>query len=156
LRADSWAPRFDAPKTRVEEETTGIQRVLITSSARSDSPLAGLQVTQCYEIYDGFPVIRKTVNVSNAGDRWLKLNNLVLDDLELAAGFRHQTPLTPGERGAGPSVIAFGTEDGASGVIAVSEIPSALRETRETGAMGYSKELFEWVLGPGEAFVSEP
>ena len=42
------------------------------------------------------------------------------------------------------------------GLIVASEVPAALRSVREDGAMGYSDEYFEWVLGPKETFVSEP
>lgn len=168
VQANSWSAYFEPAVCRVRESgsqvaagvspaaATGSGLLVITAQAIPSSPLKGLTVRLCYEVYDGFPVIRKWVEISNGGMRWLKLNKLVIDDLELAADCRHQTPLTPGERGAGPSVIAFGTPDGRRGVIAVSEIPSALRHTSDTGAMGYSEELFEWVLGPGETFVSEP
>ena len=168
VRASSWSAYFEPVLRRVNRSdahagagasptaATGSGRLVIAASAIPSSPLKGLTVRVCYEVYAGFPVLRKWVEISNTGKRWLKLNKLVIDDLELATDCRHQTPLTPGERGAGPSVIAFGTPDGRRGVIAVSEIPSALRETSDTGAMGYSAELFEWVLGPGERFVSEP
>jgi hypothetical protein len=154
--ASSWAKHFEQPTSEVALSKGGTQRVVISGRARPESPLAGLKVDVCYEVYDRFPVIRKWVSISNSGTRWLKLNEMVIDDFDLAAGSRHQTPLTPSERGAGSSVVAFGTEDGARGLIAVSEIPSALRRIRDSGAMGYSDELFEWVLGPGEGFTSEP
>jgi hypothetical protein len=168
VRASSWSAHFEPAACRVSQsgthvaagaspaEAKGSGLLVITAQASSSSPLKGLTVRLRYEVYDGFPVIRKWVEISNGGSRWLKLNKLVIDDLEFAADCHHQTPLTPGERGAGPSVIAFGTPDGRRGVIAVSEIPSALRHTSDTGAMGYSEELFEWVLGPGETFISEP
>jgi hypothetical protein len=156
IDATTWATHFERPALRVVHPTAGVQRLYITAAAKRGSPLAGMTVTQCFEIYDGFPVIRKWIEHANAGNRWLKLNELLIDDLELAPAFRHPTPLTPSERGAGPSVIAFGTPTGSRGVIAASEVPSALRQVHATGAMGYSTELFEWVLGPGEQFVSEP
>ena len=168
VRANAWSAYFEPVACRIRQSgthvaagvspaaATGSGLLVITAQASSSSPLKGLTVRLCYEVYDGFPVIRKWVEITNGGTRWLKLNKLVIDDLELAADCRHQTPLTPGERGAGPSVIAFGTPDGRRGVVAVSEIPSALRETSDTGAMGYSEEIFEWVLGPGETFISEP
>lgn len=56
----------------------------------------------------------------------------------------------------GPSVVSFSTPDRATGVIAASEIPSAMRQINRDGSMGYRMELFEWVLGPDESFVSEP
>ena len=168
VRASSWSAYFEPATCRVmppgthvaagvsPAAATGTGLLLVTAQAVPSAPFKGLTVRVCYEVYGGFPVIRKWVEIANGGTRWLKLNRLVLDDLELAPNCRHQTPLTPGERGASPSVLAFGALDGSRGVIAVSEIPSALRETSETGAMGYSGELFEWVLGPGDRFVSEP
>lgn len=168
IRASSWSAYFEPVSCRISQSgvhvaagfspsaATGSGLLLVTARAIPSAPLKGLSVRICYEVYDGFPVIRKWVEIHNGGTRWLKLNNLVIDDVELAADCRYQTPLTPGERGAGPSVIAFGTSDARRGLITVSEIPSALRETSGTGAMGYSTELFEWVLGPGEMFVSEP
>ena len=67
-----------------------------------------------------------------------------------------QTALTPGERGAGPSIIAFSNKQQTRGVIVASEIPSALRQISDQGASGYAPDFFEWVLGPAEHFVSEP
>ncbi len=156
LRANAWSEHFEAATSRLTRFAGGRQLLVITARTAQASPLKGLEVNLCYELYGGFPVIRKWVEIANGGNRWLKLNKLVIEDIELAADCRHQTPLTPGERGAGPSMIAFGTPDGHRGLIAVSEIPSALRQTRETGAMGYAEEFFEWVLGPSERFVSEP
>ena len=156
LRAAGWSAHFENATCRVTKPGTGRQLLIITAQAAPASPLNGLGVSLCYEIYDGFPVIRKWIEFSNGGEHWLKLNKLVIDDLQLGKDCCHQVALTPGERGAGPSVIAFGTPDGQHGVIAVSEIPSALRRTRDTGAMGYADEYFEWILGPQEKFASEP
>jgi hypothetical protein len=156
LQAGKWSAHFETAACRSTQPQPGRQLLVITAHAAQASPLKGLSVDLYYEIYEGFPVIRKWVEVSNQGRNWLKLNKLVIEDVALAGDYCHQTPLTPGERGAGPSVIAFGTQDGQDGVIAVSEIPSALRHTQETGAMGYADEYFEWVLGPGEKFTSEP
>lgn len=156
VRLDAWADHFQVPSCTQTQAATGTRLLVISASGAPATPLKDLKVELCYEIYDGFPVIRKWVKISNTGTNWLKLNSLVIDDLVLASDCRRQTPLTPSESGAGPSVVAFETQDERRGVIAVSEIPSALRQTRETGAMGYTDALFEWVLGPGEQFVSEP
>jgi alpha-galactosidase len=58
--------------------------------------------------------------------------------------------------GVQPSVVAFDGAGGRFGLIAASEIPSALRTISEQGLMGYTAGLFEWVVGPGEEFSSEP
>jgi hypothetical protein len=156
LAGASWRNYFDAPETKITRGDDHEQRAAIQFTARKDSPLAGLRVQVTYEIFDGFPAIRKWVEIANHGAHWLKLDHLVIDDRELAAAYRHQTPLTPGERGAGPSVIGFADQPQTCGIIAVSEIPSALRLMKPDGAMGYADELFEWALGPGESFQSEP
>ena len=114
-----------------------------------------LAVDVCYELYDGHPAIRKWVQISNRGPAWLRIDHLALDDIRLTGGFRHRTPLTDAGNGAGSSVVAYHDSEGTAGVIAASEIPSALRHIDENGAQGYRDDLFEWVLGPGEQFVSE-
>ena len=53
-------------------------------------------------------------------------------------------------------MVGFGNAGTIAGLIAASEIPSALRSMGKDGAMGYSEEWFEWILGPKETFVSEP
>ena len=156
VRADSWARQFGKLQVSVIKPAPGCQRVIIATSKVRTPDLKGLKIKLVYEVYEGFPVIRKWVEISNGGQRWLKGDNFTIDDLELGSDYRNQTSLTPGERGAGSSIVAFGTADGARGVIAVSEIPSALRHTAASGAMGYAQDYFEWVLGPGESFVSEP
>ena len=156
VRADSWARQFGKLQVSVIKTAPGCQRIIIETSKERAPDLKGLKIKLVYEVYEGFPVIRKWVEVSNGGKRWLKVDSFTIDDLELGPDYRNQTPLTPGERGAGSSIVAFGTADGARGVIAVSEIPSALRHTAASGAMGYAQDYFEWVLGPGESFVSEP
>jgi hypothetical protein len=115
-----------------------------------------LGVDVVYEVYDDHAAIRKWVEITNRGGSWLRVNHLALDDIRLADAFRTRTPLTAADYGAEASVVAYGSRDGTVGVIAASEIPSALRHIDETGAQGYRDELFEWVLGPGERFVSEP
>ena len=53
-------------------------------------------------------------------------------------------------------MIGFGDARQSRGLIAASEIPSALRSIGQNGAMGYADDHFEWVLGPSERFESEP
>ncbi len=156
LAANAWGPDLRTGEVTISQPAPGRRLLTIPAQGLPNSPLKGLEVRLCFEIYDGFPAVRKWIEVSNAGNLWLKLSNLVVDDFELGTDFKHGEPLTPGERGAGPCVIAFGDPAGRRGLILVNEVPSALRHTAATGAMGYSEELFEWVLGPGERFVSEP
>ena len=53
-------------------------------------------------------------------------------------------------------MVTFEVLGGAAGLIAAGEVPSALRSISEQGAMGYTVLLFEWILGLGEEFESEP
>jgi hypothetical protein len=156
VEASTWSAGFEVTDRRVTQPTAATQRLTVQARARKETAWEGLELNLCYEIYPGYPVIRKWVELVQRGPRWLKLEQLTIDDLELAPSCRQRTLLTPDERGAGSSVVAFGHPDGEYGVVAVSEVPSALRRIHETGAMGYADQWFEWVLGPGETFVSEP
>ena len=156
IEGKSWGSNFEVAITRLSRPSKTSQRLVIHTEAQTNSRLAGIQVNEVYEIYDGYPVIRKWLEVVNHSKHWVKLNHMVIDDLELSSAYRHTTLLTPGEMGAGPSVIGLGDETETLGVIAVSEIPSALRQTHPDGAMGYADDLFEWTLGPDEDFISEP
>ena len=108
-----------------------------------------------YEIYDGYPAIRKWIGITNNSARWLKIDSLSIDEISLSPVFDLATPLTPEEKGAESSIISFSNSNRSTGIIAASEIPSALRHIAKDGAMGYANEYFEWVLGPSENFVSE-
>ena len=156
IEAGSWNALFEVTGQRVAQQTNSVQRLTVEARAKKGTVLEGVELNLCYEIYDGDPVIRKWVEITQRGMRWIKLEKLVIDDLELDASCRQRTLLTPDERGAGSSVVAFGNPNSEYGLIAVSEIPSALRHIQNSGAMGYADEWFEWVLGPGETFVSEP
>jgi hypothetical protein len=156
IEARSWNALFEVTGQRVAQPTGSVQRLTVQARARKGTVLDGLELNLCYEIYDDYPVIRKWVETTQRGKHWIKLEKLVIDDLELDASCRQRTLLTPDERGAGSSVVAFGNTNSEYGLIAVSEIPSALRHIRNSGAMGYADQWFEWVVGPGETFVSEP
>lgn len=153
---NSWQECFDLTRVAVTTPRSGVERVTVRSRSLRDPVLAGVSVSQIYEIYDGYPVIRKWVEFQNNGANWLRLDKLVIDDLRLLSGFLERTPLTPSERGAGSSMIAFSNREQTRGIIVASEIPSALRRIGDGGSSGYAPEHFEWVLGPGERFVSEP
>ena len=147
---------FDILTHRISQTPSGGYRLNVHARATKGEMLNGVSIDLYYEVYPGFPVIRKWIELTNNSPNWLKIDGLVIDDIELEAAHSSKTLLTPDERGACSSVIAFGTPDRSRGVIAVSEVPSALRSISDTGAMGYSAENFEWVLGPSEGFTSEP
>jgi hypothetical protein len=154
--ARSWEPCFDCATVAVCRPEPGVQRLVIRTRSLKDPVLAGVSITLIQEVYDGYPVIRKWVEVDNHGANWIKLENLLTDDISIRPEFSNQTALTPSERGATSSLLAFSTADHARGVIVASEVPSALRLIRDRGASGYNPDYFEWVLGPSERFVSEP
>jgi hypothetical protein len=152
----SWGRCFDLNNVTVFTPRRGVQRVVIRARSLKDPLLAGVSINLIYETYEGYPVIRKWVEVSNNSANWIKLSHLLIDDIQIRPEFRNKTLLTPSERGAGSSVVAFSHSDKTSGVLSASEIPSALRTIHDTGSSGYNTEHFEWVLGPAENFISEP
>jgi len=152
----TWKSCFNLSSVAIFSPAPGVNRLIVRVRSLEDPILAGVSINVIYEVYEGYPVIRKWVEVRNNSANWLRLSDLVIDDMQLAPAFRNQTLLTPSERGAGASVAAFSHEDGRRGLIVASEVPSALRMIRDTGASGYNPEHFEWVLGPAEAVESEP
>ena len=140
----------------VMPQKEGVTSLTLYAGPAAKGPLAGVSVTLTYQVYAGFPVVRKWLEIHNGGTQWMKVDHLLIDDVSIAPAFDLRTPLTPAERGAGSSLVAMTNHDASVGVIAASEVPSALRHIADNGAMGYTDELFEWVLGPGESFTSEP
>ena len=154
--AGTWRECFGLTNVTLTAPNPGTQRVVIRSRSLNDPLLAGVSVNLIYEVYEGYPVIRKWVEIYNNGANWLKLDNFLTDDIGLGNGFAQGAELTPSERGASASIVAFVQADNTKGVIVASEVPSALRLITGHGASGYNPEFFEWVIGPAEAFVSEP
>lgn len=152
----TWKSCFNLSNVAICSPAPGVKRLIVRVRSLADAILAGVSINVIYEVYEGYPVIRQWVEIRNSSANWLRLSELVIDDMELAPAFRNQTMLTPSERGAGASMAAFSHEDRRRGLIVASEVPSALRMIRDTGASGYNPEHFEWVLGPAEAFESEP
>ncbi|MGV8096132.1 MAG: hypothetical protein AB2L24_30130 [Mangrovibacterium sp.] len=109
-----------------------------------------------YEIYSGYPVIRKWVTFRNRGDQWIKISGLMPGNWHPVEKYSHTTMLTPNSCGLDPSVLAFSDPAYSQGVISVSEVPSKLRHLGLDGSNGYDPDLFEWVIGPGESFESDP
>lgn len=141
---------------KLEQPRLGVSRLTLSTPLANAGAIQDVTLALVYEVYEGHPAIRKWVRIHNRGQRWLKIDRLTIDVIVLSDGFRQKVALTPAERGAGSSVQAFGNADQSRGIIAVSEVPSALRNIDDSGAMGYAPDQFEWVLGPGEEFVSEP
>ena len=121
----------------------------------ADVQWEGINVEVIYEIYEGYPVIRKWINLTNSGKNWVKISDFSLTDLNLSASYNKVTHLTPRARDIDPSIIAFGNEDASRGVILASEVPSKLRVLTDHGVAAYHPGYFEWVIGPEESFDSE-
>ncbi len=154
--AAKWSDSFDILTHRFSKPKPGVTHLNIRAQSTKGKLPQGISIDLFYEIYDGHPAIRKWVEITNNSGTWLKIENLIIDDIKLTDNFSHQTLLTPSERGAGSSVVAFANQNNSRGLIAVSEIPSALRDIGDHAAMGYAQQHFEWVLGPSERFTSEP
>ncbi|HWQ52491.1 MAG TPA: hypothetical protein VN442_02325 [Bryobacteraceae bacterium] len=154
LEASSWRRQGGKPTATVTKPAPGVTRLSIHTALAGNSMLEGVGVELNYEVYEGYPVVRKWAVVRNGGSLWLKLERMMVDDLHLVSLTRRS--LAAAMFGVQPSVVAFEGPGARYGMIAASEIPSALRTISEQGAMGYTPNLFEWVLGPGEEFSSEP
>lgn len=148
---------FGVSKPAVTHPKPGVTRLTIRARAKPGGALSGVSIGIIYEVYEGYPAIRKWIEVSNSGSNWLRISEMLIDDIGLAPEHANTTLLTPEERGACSSVMAFGAPDRSNGILAVSEVPSAPRMIdKKSGAMGYADANFEWVLGPSETFTSEP
>lgn len=149
-----WEQIFGRPVYIISNPSQEETRLTIRCQS-ADNLYGGLVVSIFYEIHQGFPGIKKWVSISNNSPQWIKIDRLVIDNLHFDKNFSILTDLTPSENGAVSSVRCFTNKDKSTGMIAASEVPSALRSIGEDGKMGYSG-YFEWVLGPAESFVSEP
>ncbi len=147
---------FDSLSYSVFSPGDNKSRLVITLIASGNNEWKGLSAEINYEIYTGFPVIRKWINIRNEGGKWLKISGLILENFLSLPRYSNTTLLTPNSRGIDPSVVAFSDTTASSGLILANEIPSKLRMLSGKGEMGYNPELFEWVVGPGESFESEP
>ncbi len=156
IQASQWADSFARATPEVSRPASDVSRLTVRAVAREGSVLDGLAVTVIYEVYRDEPVVRKWVEIVNESSVWRKIEQLTIDDFALAPSISERVPLTPAGYGVGTSMIGFASSDGTFGVIAANEIPSGLRNIADTGALGYHPERFEWVLGPGEKFISEP
>lgn len=116
----------------------------------------GLSAELIYELYHGYPVTGKRIRFINNSEQWMKIGNLMIDDFQIAEPFSLRTFLTPEARGVDAGIVAFSDTMASTGIIAASGVPSKLRRLSADGSSGYNPEYFEWVLGPGESFESEP
>jgi hypothetical protein len=154
LEAGSWSAAAGPAKASVARPSSGVTRLTLAASLAKDPLYAGLSIELCYELYDRYPVVRKWAVLRNRGPEWLRVDRMTIDDIHLAPLTRKS--LAAAMFGVQPSVVAFDSPGARFGLIAASEVPSALRSISEQGAMGYTRGLFEWVLGPGEEFTTEP
>ena len=138
LAASGWSRFAGKPVATVTKPAAGVTRLSIRTALSKHPVLEGAAVELNYELYDGYPAVRKWAVVRNSGSLWLKLERLVIDDVHLVALTRK--PLAAALFGVQPSVVAFESPGSLYGVIAASEIPSALRTITDQGAMSYAAQ----------------
>ncbi|MCC6591253.1 MAG: alpha-galactosidase [Bryobacterales bacterium] len=155
VEAGSWSGSAAAkPVAAITRPAAGVTRLTVRTALDKDPALAGVTIELVYEVYDGHPAVRKWAVVRNGGTRWLRLERMMIDDVRLTP--LASKSLAAAMFGVQPSVVGFEGPGGRYGILAASEVPSALRSIAAQGGMGYTETLFEWVLGPGEVFTSEP
>ncbi len=154
ISKENFGRVFNKSSSQISEPEKGTR--LVTISYTSELIMAGVSLEINYEIYTGYPAIRKWVKFYNRGSQWLKISDLMLEKLNLSNKYAHNTLLTPNSRNIDPSIMAFSDATASAGIISASEIPSRLRHLSIDGTSGYNSDFFEWVLGPGESFRSEP
>ena len=111
---------FDSVMPHVSSPSAGVTRHQIRLRSIHKKRLKDVSIHLYYETYDGFPVIRKWIEVTNNSPTWRIIENLTLDGLVYVKEFSQATPLTPAERGAVSSIIAFSNADKSTGVISAS------------------------------------
>jgi hypothetical protein len=84
---------FKKQSCRVSKPDRGRTRCTITFSAVH--ALDGIFAEVNYEIYSGYPVIRKWISFRNQGDQWVKISGLMLGNWQPAGNYAHTTMLTP-------------------------------------------------------------
>ncbi|CAG5008907.1 hypothetical protein DYBT9275_04382 [Dyadobacter sp. CECT 9275] len=156
VSGSSFRTIFDEYYVTVSAPYSEKKELIIRFRGSSQSGWQHLSAEVIYEIYQGFPAIRKKIRFHNNSAQWIKISHLVLDDIAVMTGVQTRTLLTPQERGVGSSIVAFSDKSFETGILVVNEIPSMLRTISDQGAAGYSSEYFEWVIGPSESFESEP
>lgn len=130
-------------------------RLVLSFNALNCPEWKGLHLDIFYEIYKGYPVIKKWIYLSNKSNYWVKAGNLILDRVDLKYPYQLTTLLTPAVRGLDPDIVAISDSARGAGIIQVSEVPSKTRLLTQKGITGYHPDFFEWVIGPGESFESD-
>lgn len=156
LHAARWGDVFGQIKYDITNPSPGTTRLCIRSRCGNPGYWNGMFVDVNYEIYAGYPAIRKWVEIINNSGQWRKIDQVTTDHLDITENFTKATDFTPSGHGAVTSIRSYSNEHYSEGLILVSEVPSALRTIHPDGTMGYNPEFFEWILGPTEKFVSEP
>ncbi|WP_423126716.1 hypothetical protein [Gaoshiqia sp. Z1-71] len=147
---------FDSVSYSILSPKNDTKRLVVSLVSSGKTGWEGISAEINYEIYEGFPAIRKWIRFSNQGQHWIKIDRLIIDEVEIGENYSSKTLLTPGSENIDPAIVAFSDSSASCGLILSSEAPSRLRLLSGQGALGYHPGFFEWVLGPGESFVSEP
>ncbi|MDX9881650.1 MAG: alpha-galactosidase [Prolixibacteraceae bacterium] len=147
---------FDSVSYSILFSEKEMKRLVVSLASTGKTGWKGISAEINYEIYEGFPVIRKWIKFSNQGQHWIKIDRLTIEDVEINEVHSSQVPLSPGSAKFAPAIVAFSDSAATTGIILASEAPSKLRALSVKGASGYHPDFFEWALGPGESFVSEP
>ncbi len=151
---ESFPGYFNNTTIQITEPLAKSKRLIVTFNSNKTYPGIALDIN--YEIYYGFPVIRKWIKIRNQGNLWIKISDLIQENLGLEKKYNKSTLLTPNSRGIDPSIVAFSDSAASIGLILASEVPSKVRHLSVDGTVGYNPDFFEWVLGPNEFFESEP
>lgn len=153
----AWHTHFDRIAPVISSPHDGVTRLVLRARAVSVPDLQDVAVSIVYEIHEGHPAIRQWMEIVNNSLVWYRLDKLTLTPLRVGLALPEIQALTPDDRASVSSVRSFASRDRTYGLILGSEVPSATRAMDTvTGTMGYADEYFEWILGPGERFVSEP
>lgn len=156
IQASQWGRLFGSVEAAVTNRNDAVTELVLAATDAIAGEIPDISVFVHYRIHKDYPVIRKWIEIANNGQEWIRLSRLTLDELDLGGRLPRRVELTPSERGALSSIVAFEHPDGDYGVILGNEVPSALRFMGARGEMGYANGFFEWVLGPNERFASEP
>ncbi len=156
LNSEDWSDKFDIINSIISSPEDGVKRLTIRVRSVNSHLLKDLSVSLIYEIYDGHPAIRQWIEIVNNSPVWYKVDKLILSPAQVGKSLNSIQALTPDDKAVTASIRSFGSVDQTHGLILGSEVPSATRYLdKVTGAMGYSDQYFEWILGPSDRFISE-
>jgi hypothetical protein len=83
VEAGSWRLLAGEASAAASDPAAGVHRLTIRAGLEKDPLLAGVTVELVYEVYDGHPAVRKWAVVRNGGSRWLRLDRMTIDDLQI-------------------------------------------------------------------------